>query len=122
MRTHGHGQGYADINFIIPDLIGSLEDRREPYYAEVRDFGAAGSASLRYVDELPRSVLRVTGGEWGFRSVLAAGSPSVGPGKLLLGGQATRTTVPSTWRRTSANTSEPPATTWATIAVATRCP
>ncbi len=90
MRTHGHGQGYADINFIIPELIGSLDYRKGPYYAEVGDFGAAGSASLRYVDGLPRSVLRVTGGEWGYRSVLAAGSPSVGPGKLLLGGQATR--------------------------------
>ena len=72
MRTHGHGQGYADINFIIPELIGSLEYRKGPYYADVGDFGAAGSANLRYVDALPRNLLRVAGGEWGYLSALAA--------------------------------------------------
>lgn len=89
MRTHAHGQGYADINFIIPELIGSLDYRKGPYYADVGDFGAAGSANLRYVDELPLTLFRGTLGEWGYRSVLAAGSPSLGPGKLLLAAEAT---------------------------------
>ncbi|MGQ0501830.1 MAG: TonB-dependent receptor [Panacagrimonas sp.] len=90
MRTHAHGQGYADLNFVIPELIGSLEYRKGPYYADVGDFGAAGSASLRYVDELPRSLVRVTGGQFGYASALAAASPQVGAGKLLLGVQGTR--------------------------------
>lgn len=89
MRTHGHGQGYADINFIIPELIGALEYRKGPYYADVGDFAAAGSANLRYVDELPHTIARVGAGENGYLSGLLAGSPGVGNGKLLLGLQVT---------------------------------
>ena len=89
MRTHGHGQGYADINFMIPELIGSLEYRKGPYYADVGDFGAAGSAKLRYVDELPAPMARVTVGEYGYRSALLAASPQLAGGTLLLGGEVT---------------------------------
>ncbi|MGQ0530706.1 MAG: TonB-dependent receptor [Panacagrimonas sp.] len=90
MRSHGHGQGYADINFIIPELIGSLEYRKGPYYADVGDFAAAGSADLRYVDALPRSLAKFSGGENGYAIALIAGSPKIGEGTLLLGLQATR--------------------------------
>ncbi|WP_428309430.1 TonB-dependent receptor [Hydrocarboniphaga sp.] len=90
MRTHGHGQGYADINFIIPELIGSLDYRKGPYYADVGDFASAGSANLRYVDELPQNIAKVTIGEFDYRSLLLAGTPTVLGGKLLLGAEATR--------------------------------
>ena len=90
MRTHGHGQGYADINFMIPELIGSLEYRKGPYYADVGDFGAAGSAKLRYFDELPAPMARVTIGEYGYRSALVAASPKLAGGTLLVGGEAIR--------------------------------
>ncbi|MGQ0621656.1 MAG: TonB-dependent receptor [Panacagrimonas sp.] len=90
MRTHAHGQGYADINFIIPELIGSLEYRKGPYFAEVGDFAAAGSANLRYKDELARPLAKLTAGEFGYYSGLVAGSPKLGKGKLLLGLEATR--------------------------------
>ncbi len=90
MRTHGHGQGYADINFIIPELIGSLEYRKGPYYADVGDFAAAGSAKLRYMDELPHNVAKFTVGEYGYYSALLAGSPTLAGGSLLLGGEVTR--------------------------------
>jgi outer membrane receptor protein involved in Fe transport len=96
MRTHGHGQGYADINFIIPELIGTLAYRKGPYYADTGDFSAAGSADLRYVDALDQPMLRLTGGEHGYASALAAGSPRLGDGHLLLGLQATRYDGPFT--------------------------
>ncbi|WP_428310665.1 TonB-dependent receptor [Hydrocarboniphaga sp.] len=89
MRTHGHGQGYADINFMIPELIGSLEYRKGPYYADVGDFGAAGSAKLRYVDEVPATMAKATLGEYGYRSALLAASPQLAGGSLLLAGEAT---------------------------------
>ena len=38
MRTHGHGQGYADLNFLIPELIGSVHVRKGPYFADEGDF------------------------------------------------------------------------------------
>jgi hypothetical protein len=87
MRSHGHGQGYAEFNFIIPELIGSLEYRKGPYYAAVGDFGSAGSASLRYVDRLPAPLLRLSLGEFGHRNALLAGSPTVVGGNLLLAGE-----------------------------------
>ena len=45
MPTHAHGQGYIDLNFIIPELIGRVVYQKGPYYAEDGDFGSAGSAS-----------------------------------------------------------------------------
>lgn len=90
MRTHGHGQGYADINFIIPELIGDLQYRKGPYFAQVGDFAAAGSASLRYKDELPATLATATVGEFGYYNALLAGSPTVAGGKLLLAGEVTR--------------------------------
>ena len=44
MRSHGHGQGYTDLNFIIPELIENIRYRKGPYYAEVGDFSGAGAA------------------------------------------------------------------------------
>lgn len=46
MPTHGHGQGYADINFLIPELIRSVYVRKGPYYADVGDFSSAGSVEI----------------------------------------------------------------------------
>jgi hypothetical protein len=57
MPSHAHGQGYADINFLIPELVESPTYRKEPYYAEIGDFGTAGSSKFHYVGYLyrPRS-------------------------------------------------------------------
>ena len=90
MRSHAHGQGYADMNFVIRDLVGALDYRKGPYFAEAGDFATAGSAQLRYVDSLPENIARVSVGEFGYQSALLAGSPSLLGGTLLLGGEASR--------------------------------
>ena len=46
LPTHGHGQGYTDLNFLIPELVERLEYRKGAYYAEVADFSSAGAAYL----------------------------------------------------------------------------
>ena len=46
MPTHGHGQGYADINFMIPELVERIDFRKGPYYADEGDFASAGSRPL----------------------------------------------------------------------------
>ena len=56
MPTHGHGQGYADINFMIPELIQSVNVRKGPYFADVGDFGSAGSVAIDYVNRLPKNI------------------------------------------------------------------
>ena len=47
MPTHGHGQGYADLNFLIPELVERARYRKGPYFAEVGDFSSAGGVDFR---------------------------------------------------------------------------
>ncbi|MFO1108640.1 MAG: TonB-dependent receptor [Bradyrhizobium sp.] len=83
MPTHGHGQGYADINFVIPELIQSVNVRKGPYYADVGDFSSAGAVGIDYVNRLPKNIAEMTFGSFGYRRALAAGSTAVGEGALL---------------------------------------
>jgi len=83
MPTHGHGQGYADINFMIPELIQSVNVRKGPYYADVGDFASAGSLAIDYINMLPKNIVETTNGGFGYHRGLAAGSTVVGAGTLL---------------------------------------
>ena len=83
LRTHAHGQGYADINFMIPELIESVNVRKGPYFADVGDFGSAGSLTIDYINRLPKNILETTNGTFGYHRALAAGSTAVGAGTLL---------------------------------------
>jgi outer membrane receptor protein involved in Fe transport len=85
MRTHGHGQGYADISFLIPELIRSMTVRKGPYYAEEGDFSSAGAVHIDYVDRLDKNLLQTTFGSFGYRRGLAAASMPIQPGNLLAG-------------------------------------
>ena len=82
MRTHGHGQGYADINFLIPELVEQMTVKKGPYWAEEGDFASAGSLRLAYADRLDRSVISATGGSFGYWRGLAAGTIPLGRGSL----------------------------------------
>jgi TonB dependent receptor/TonB-dependent Receptor Plug Domain len=90
MPTHGHGQGYADINFLIPELIQSVNVRKGPYYADVGDFSSAGSVAIDYVNKLPKNIAEMTFGSFGYRRALAAGSTAVGGGTLLAAIEGTK--------------------------------
>ncbi len=81
--SHGHGQGYTDLNFLIPELVREVDYQKGPYFAEVGDFGSAGSFNIRYYDKLPSGLGLVTGGTLGFARALFAASPKVGAGNLL---------------------------------------
>lgn len=88
MRSHGHGQGYTDLNFIIPELIHDIHYRKGPYYAEVGDFSGAGAAEFSVKNSLASSQLSMTGGEFDYRRVYAAHHSMVASGQLLLGLEA----------------------------------
>ena len=68
MPSHAHGQGYADLNFVIPELIERVDFKKGPYYADVGDFGSAGAFNIHYYDSLPSGVARLEGGQVGLRS------------------------------------------------------
>ena len=84
MPTHAHGQGYADLNFLIPELVSSVQYSKGPYYAEQGDFSAAGSSTINYMNALTRPIVSLDSGQQGWRRLLAAASPTVGSGHLLL--------------------------------------
>jgi len=83
LRTHGHGQGYTDINFLIPELIQTIDYVKGPYHAELGDFSSAGGAAIRTYRVLPQSQLSAAVGENGYLRGLAAASTEAGPGIFL---------------------------------------
>lgn len=83
-RTHGHGQGYADAGFIIPEVVERLDYTKGPYFSDLGDFTSAGSARFRLYDILPHGELSVTGGEDDYFRFLAMDSVPSGPGMLSM--------------------------------------
>ena len=88
MPTHAHGQGYADLNFLIPELVSSVQYSKGPYYPEQGDFSAAGSATINYANALARPLVAVSAGQQGWGRIFAAASPALGRGHLLLAFEA----------------------------------
>jgi hypothetical protein len=97
LPTHGHGHGYSDVNFLIPELVSGAQYSKGPYYADQGDFSAAGSATINYVNVLERPILRVGAGQLGWARGLAAASPKLGPGTLLVAAELNRHDGP--WQR-----------------------
>ena len=87
MRTHAHGQGYADLNFLIPELIGALNVRKGPYYADVGDFGSVGALSIGLVNSVDKKVAQFTTGSFGYERFLGYGSTALYGGNLLYAGE-----------------------------------
>ncbi len=88
-RTHAHGQGYTDLNFLIPELVDNLVYRKGPYLARDGDFATAGAVDIDYVNELDHPFATIGVGSKGYRRLLVAGSwglkkPGDDSGRLLL--------------------------------------
>ncbi|WP_376708431.1 TonB-dependent receptor [Bradyrhizobium australafricanum] len=90
MPTHGHGQGYADINFLIPELIRSMDVRKGPYYADKGDFASAGAVDINYLNGLPKSIAELTVGSFGYLRAMTASSAKAGDGTLLAAFEANK--------------------------------
>ena len=82
-RSHSHGQGWTDVNFLIPELGTLLEYRKGPYYAAEGDFSSAGAVSLQYANALPSGIASIGLGQNGYVRTLLADSPALGDGHLL---------------------------------------
>ena len=83
MPTHAHGQGYSDINFMIPELVSGVQFSKGPYFADQGDFATAGSSNISYATMLDRPIAHVDLGGEGYGRVVFAASPEVGSGHLL---------------------------------------
>lgn len=80
MRTHGHGQGYLDLNFLIPELVETVTYRKGVHHTDAGDFSSAGSVEFRYYDELDKNVVGLTVGDYDHLRGVAAGSFDAGAG------------------------------------------
>jgi hypothetical protein len=94
MPTHAHGQGYADANFLIPELIGGVQYKKGPYYADEGDFASAGAVNINYASLLDKPIALVQGGTSSFGRALFAASPQLGGGALLYAIEAGRNNGP----------------------------
>ena len=79
MPTNAHGQGYTDLNFLIPELVEKIDYRKGPYFAQDGDFSSAGSARIKYRDSMDRGILDLAAGSDGYRRLVLAGSTPLAP-------------------------------------------
>jgi outer membrane cobalamin receptor len=83
MPTNAHGQGYTDLNFLIPELVQRIEYRKGPYFASVGDFSAAGSADIVYRTQIDAPLALLTLGGSGYRRSVLGGSTELASGTTL---------------------------------------
>ena len=83
MPTGAHAHGYADVGFLIPELVSGVQFKKGPYFADEGDFSAAGAANINYVNRLDNPIVRLSAGTQGWGRLLAAASPRAGAGTVL---------------------------------------
>ncbi len=88
LRTHAHGQGYSDLNWLMPETVNTVEVRKGPYFADEGDFGSAGNLHIGLIDSVNKSIASITAGSFGYERVFGMGSTKLGDGTLLLAGEA----------------------------------
>ncbi len=90
MRTHGHGQGYTDLNFIVPEFIERIDYQKGPYHAEDGDFSTAGSARFQLTRKLAQPMVSLEIGEDQFVRAVGGGNLKTAQGNLFVGIEAQR--------------------------------
>jgi outer membrane cobalamin receptor len=83
MRAHAHGQGYLDLNFLIPEVISTVQYAKGPYNADRGDFSTAGTMSISIYDRLDRPFIEASYGSDQFQRLVSAGSVDFGENHLL---------------------------------------
>jgi hypothetical protein len=88
LPSHAHGEGYSDMNTVIPELVKRVNYEKGPYNADVGNYGSAGSAHLEFFKKLSHNFAQVEGGMYGYGRLVFGASQKLGPGNLLYGGEA----------------------------------
>jgi hypothetical protein len=76
LRTHAHGQGYTDLNFIIPETIEGLDVSKGAYLPEHGDFATAGTVNFRTRQVVQEGVVQASGGQFDTQRYLLMFSPT----------------------------------------------
>ncbi|MBN2639156.1 MAG: TonB-dependent receptor [Bacteroidales bacterium] len=64
MVSHAHGQGYADLHFLIPELIDQLSVYKGPYFAQFGNFSTAGAVAIKTKDYLQSNSIKLEAGQF----------------------------------------------------------
>ncbi len=76
LRSHAHGQGYADLHFLIPETLKQVDTFKGPYFVEFGDFATAGAINFVTLDFVPENIVQAAGGSWGTQRYLTLLSPT----------------------------------------------
>jgi len=87
LPSHAHGEGYSDMNTVIPEFVRRTDFQKGPYYADVGNYGSAGSANLVFFKTLPQNFFQVEGGMYGYERAVFGVTHKLGSGNLLFGGE-----------------------------------
>ena len=82
MRTHGHGQGYLDVNGLISETVERIDYRKGTYRADSGDFSPAGAAFMNTIDRFERPFVAAEAGEFGWQRLAGGGTSALGGGSL----------------------------------------
>ena len=81
LPTHAHGQGYADLNWLMPETVNSLDIRKGPYFADVGDFATAGSLFSQSARQRRQdNRVEATDGSFDYERLFTMGSTKLGGG------------------------------------------
>ncbi len=94
LPSHGHGQGYSDLNIVIPELVERVNYQKGVYYAENGDFSSAGAAHLETFKTLDKDIVVLEGGMYGYGRGMVGASTNVGSGDLLIGAEVVHSDGP----------------------------
>ena len=86
LRSHAHGNGYLDMNFIIPELVETIMYSKGTHHAEKGDFSSAGSSDFKTYDRLELGTVKFTWGSEKHQRLFMADSWDTGSGTFLMGG------------------------------------
>ena len=87
LPSHAHGEGYSDMNTVIPEFVKRVDFEKGPYYANVGNFGSAASTRMEFFKTLPENFARVEGGSYTYGRAVFGASQKLGSGNLLYGGE-----------------------------------
>ncbi len=97
LPSHAHGEGYSDMNTVIPEFVQRVDFQKGPYYANVGNYGSAGSDDVETFKTLPHDFIKLEGGTFGYARGVYGVTQKVGSGNLLYGGEAYHDDGP--WKR-----------------------
>jgi len=92
--THGHGQGYADINFIIPETLERFQLYKGPYFTQFGDFANAGALNFVTKEEFQENFAFAEGGSFDTQRYVVGVSPQLSWAKTMLAAQVYSTNGP----------------------------